>query len=218
VLGHLGSGAEIGIATLDAALERRDPPGNEFNQQVWGRWDALDQPAKRAAFLEADEQLVARFEALDATQRGELPVRLPYLPEPVDVATSVGFRLSELMYHAWDVEVGLDPGAGLYPVAVALLLDRAGAMLAYTGRADAVEGHVTLAVETTDPASRSAVEIGDAVAEVPVPAAVDGVLRIPAEAWLRLTAGRLAPRWTPPGVELTGPLTLDDLRRVFPGF
>jgi hypothetical protein len=45
---------------------------------------------------------------------------------------------------------------------------------------------------------------------------VDGELRIPAEAFLQLVYGRLDPQHTPE-VELTGPITVDDLRRVFPG-
>ncbi len=46
----------------------------------------------------------------------------------------------------------------------------------------------------------------------------DELLRLPAEAWLRLTFGRLTTDHTPPAVTLTGDaVTLDDLRRVFPG-
>jgi hypothetical protein len=51
-----------------------------------------------------------------------------------------------------------------------------------------------------------------------VPAQPDGELRAPAEAWLRLVSGRLGPRYASGGVTITGPLDLDDLRRVFPGY
>jgi hypothetical protein len=46
----------------------------------------------------------------------------------------------------------------------------------------------------------------------------DAVLTAPAEWWLRLVAGRHAPEHTPATVTLTGGITLDDLRRLFPGF
>ena len=40
----------------------------------------------------------------------------------------------------------------------------------------------------------------------------------PLEAALRLLGGRLAPASTPADVDVTGNVTLDDLRRVFPGY
>ncbi len=40
VFSHLGSGAEIGLATLRAALDGQDAPDGEFNQSVWARWNA----------------------------------------------------------------------------------------------------------------------------------------------------------------------------------
>ena len=47
VLSHLGSGAEITLASLHAALGERDAPDDEFNRSVWDRWDAMA-PAGRA--------------------------------------------------------------------------------------------------------------------------------------------------------------------------
>ena len=35
VLSHLGSGAEIGLASLRAALTGEDAPAQDFNQSVW---------------------------------------------------------------------------------------------------------------------------------------------------------------------------------------
>jgi hypothetical protein len=46
---------------------------------------------------------------------------------------------------------------------------------------------------------------------------VDGEVRIPAEAMLRLAYGRLDPAHTPAAVE-ADPAVLDRLRTVFPGF
>ena len=60
--------------------------------------------------------------------------------------------------------------------------------------------------------------LGESVSLGDAPGEPDGVLTAPAEAWLRLATGRLAPQHTPAEVELTGPVDLDTLRRVFPGF
>jgi hypothetical protein len=51
-----------------------------------------------------------------------------------------------------------------------------------------------------------------------VPEQPDGTLTLPAEAWLRLVAGRMAPWYTPVGIGATGAADLDLLRRVFPGY
>ena len=40
----------------------------------------------------------------------------------------------------------------------------------------------------------------------------------PLEAGIRLMAGRLRPEHTPAGIEVTGDVTLDELRKVFPGY
>jgi hypothetical protein len=40
----------------------------------------------------------------------------------------------------------------------------------------------------------------------------------PFEAAVRLIAGRLGPEHTPPGVSVTGEVTLEQLRQVFPGY
>lgn len=60
--------------------------------------------------------------------------------------------------------------------------------------------------------------LGEKVDVVHAPEQPDGELTAPAEAWLRLATGRLGPQHTPEGVRVTGPVTLDDLRRVFVGF
>ena len=140
MLGHLGSGAEIGTATLDAALAGRDGPGSDFNQPVWDRWNGLDNQAKAAGFLEHGENLVARYEALDAATRADLRIKLPFFPEPVDVATIARLRTSEITYHGWDVRVAFDPAATLHPAAVDLMIDHSGDFLAYLGKADRFRG------------------------------------------------------------------------------
>lgn len=220
VLSHLGSGAEIGLATLEGALEGTGNPGGEFNQSVWARWNAMS-PAERAeGFLTANEALVLRYEGLDAAARADLRIDLGFLPAPVDVATAGGLRLSEFTHHAWDVKVGFDSTAALAPEATELLLDQVGLLIGFLGKPAALDGRqVTLAVQVTAPDRSFGLALHDTAALTDTPAEPDAVLTAPAEWWLRVVTGRHAPHHTPATVALTGDtITLDDLRRVFPGF
>ncbi|MGH3911906.1 MAG: maleylpyruvate isomerase N-terminal domain-containing protein [Pseudonocardiaceae bacterium] len=220
VLSHLGSGAEIGLAALETALKGTAAPAADFNQTVWARWDAMTSSEHAENFLRADETLVERYEGLDDTTRAQLRIDLGFLPEPVDVATSAALRLSEFTYHAWDIQVMSDPAAVLAPAAVPLLLAPLGMLIGFIGHSDALDGsQVTLAVQTTEPDRSFGLDLRDGVTLVDAPAQSAGVLHAPAETWLRLIAGRLAPQHTPSALRLTSDaITLDDLRRVFPGF
>ncbi|ETK36203.1 maleylpyruvate isomerase family mycothiol-dependent enzyme [Microbispora sp. ATCC PTA-5024] len=220
VLSHLGSGAEINLAALDAALGGTDGPDMDFIKGVWARWDGMSPAARAEEFVRANEALVSRLESLDGRTRDDLLVPIWFLPQPIDVAGFAGMRLSEVAHHTWDVKVAFDPAAALDPVAVDLLVDEAGRLAGFLGKADALGGRqVTVAVHVTAPERSFGLEIRDAVALVDTPAEPDAVLTAPAEWWLRLLTGRHAPERTPAGVRLTGDaLTLDDLRRVFPGF
>jgi uncharacterized protein (TIGR03083 family) len=220
VLSHLGSGAEIGLAVLNGALESSGPPAGDFNQGVWGRWDAMSREERAAGFLTANETLTARYEGLDAATRDSLRIDLGFLPAPVDVAAAGGMRLNELAHHAWDVKVAFDPAATLAPEATSLLFDQAALLAGFAGRAAELDGRpVSIAVRTTAPERSFGVEVDESVTIGETPASPDAVLTAPAEWWLRLVAGRHSPQHTPDTVSLTGDaISLDDLRRVFPGF
>jgi uncharacterized protein (TIGR03083 family) len=220
VLGHLGSQAEIGAASFDAARGHREPPGPDFNPEVWARWDALGQREKADGFLRESDALVRRYEELDRATRTSLRVDLGFLPAPVDVATVVSMRVNEVALHAWDVKVVDDSKATVFPPAAGLLIARTDALIGFLGHADAIgDRAVTIAVHTTDPNHSFGLEIADSVRLTDHPTAADAELTIPAEAWLRLVAGRLGPEHTPAGVTMTGDgIGLDDLRRVFPGY
>ena len=219
VLSHLGSGAEINLAGLEAALTGAPVPDGDFNTQVWARWDAMSPTEQAEGFLAANEKLVERYESLDATARENLRINLGFLPEPVDVATAARFRLTEFALHQWDVEVGFNPYASVAPDAVALLLDQIGLLLGWIARVDALGGkRATIAVRLSDPERAFGLRLGERVELTEPVEQADGELVVPAEAWLRLAAGRLAAERTPDGVTITGPVGLDDLRRVFPGF
>jgi len=219
VLSHLGSGAEINLAGLNVALSGAPALDSEFNKGVWARWDAMPPVEHADGFLEANQRLVEQYESLDADARESLRIDLGFLPEPVDIATASGFRLTEFALHQWDVEVSLNRYATVAPEAVPLLLDRAGFMLGWIGKPDALAGRqATLALRLSDPDRSLGLRLSDRVELTDVPEQPHGELVAPAEVWLRLATGRLAPEHTPDGVTVTGRVSLDDLRRVFPGF
>jgi uncharacterized protein (TIGR03083 family) len=221
VLSHLGSRAEIGLAALDAALAGEAAPGGDFNKQVWARWDAMSAAERAADFLTANEALLLRCESLDVDTRRNLRVDLGYLPTPADLATVTGLRLSEFAFHAWDIEAAFTPEPKLAPEAVELLLGQVDVLFGFITKPDALASRpVSVAVHTIEPERSFGIAIGERAELLPdAPIAADAVLTAPAEWWLRLTVGRHAPQHTPEDVALAGDaVTLDDLRRVFPGY
>jgi uncharacterized protein (TIGR03083 family) len=219
VLSHLGSGAVISQATLDAALAGRPNPGGEANQVVWARWNAMAPQQQADEFVAANAALLARYASIDADTRQSLSVDMGFLPAPVDLATASRFRLSEFALHSWDVRVALTPGATARPEAVELLLAQVGMMIGWLAKPAALQGRPAhLRVDLTDAATSFGVTLAEAGSGVgEVPAAPDGVVTLPAEAWLRLVYGRLSADRTPTGVTAVGDVSLDTLRQVFPG-
>ncbi|TDD63407.1 maleylpyruvate isomerase family mycothiol-dependent enzyme [Kribbella antibiotica] len=219
VLSHLGSGAEISTNTLQLAIDGQPPAEGDFNQTVWARWDSSSRREQADGFLEWNDKLIALFESLDADQRENLRVELSWLPAPIDVAGFGRMRLSELTHHSWDVRSATDPDATLDAAAVPEMLQNSG-NLSWISKPAALNGETAvLAVTTTDPETTFTLRLADPVTIDEAPAdQPGGTLTLPAEAWLRLAAGRLGPDRTPASVELTGPITLDTLRGVFAGF
>ncbi|MDQ0370496.1 maleylpyruvate isomerase family mycothiol-dependent enzyme [Catenuloplanes indicus] len=219
VLSHLGSGAEIHLATVIAGRDGTDMPGPDFNRGVWARWDAMAPAEQAAGFAESNARLIEMFEALDDDQRENVRVVFGWLPSPVDVAASARLWLSEFALHAWDVEAALDPRAHVRADAVAILLDHAPHMFGFMGRTDSLGGgEHRLAVRLTDADRSFGLHLGGVVAKTETPAEPDGTLTLPAEALIRLLYGRFKEPYDTDGVSVTGPLGLDGLRRVFPGF
>jgi len=220
VVSHLGSGAEIGRATVQAALDGKPNPGREFNLSVWARWDGMSRRERADGFLSANPALIEMYESMDADTRQNLRIDVGFMPAPVDVATAARLRLSEQTLHSWDVRVTFDENATLAPEAAGLLLEGTGDLLGWIGKADKLEGRQgVIQVRTTAPDEVFALRLGERISlDREVPEEFDGTLALPAESWLRLVAGRLAPRHTPAGIEATGLADLDLLRRVFPGY
>jgi uncharacterized protein (TIGR03083 family) len=226
VLSHLGSGAEIGLNTLRAALDEGPEPDRE---EIWARWNALSPTGMAEAFVESDDRYLAALEGLDPDRRETLLV--PFFLGPTPLAGVLTFRLHEHVLHNWDVRVSIDPQATLIPEAVPLMLGLPPAIIRWAARpAEAdLSGPVRLAITTTDPQRHYLLTVSGDQAELHDvdPAAADpaagtgdttGSLDLPAEAFLRLGAGRLTPDHTPPGTAAHGQPSLDQLRSLFPGY
>lgn len=218
VLSHLGSGAEIATATYRAELDGVESPGQDFNQNVWDRWNAMSPQEQADGFVETDAALVASLESLTPEQRENTMIKLGFLPEPLPLAAVAGMRLNEVTQHAWDVRVAQDPEATLDATAARIVLEHytggLGFLLAFTGKTDQLTEAAEVAIDGTD----HALAIADRVALVPATGAPTATLTGGPDAAVRLLGGRLTPRYTPEGVTVAGNVTLDDLRRVFPGY
>jgi uncharacterized protein (TIGR03083 family) len=218
VLSHLGSSAEISLAVYQAAIQQGAAPEQDFNQAVWDRWNALSPQEQAAGFLKHDGALVDELDALTGDQRESLQVKLGFLPAPLPLTSVAGMRLNEAALHGWDVRVATDPaatvGAGPAAVIIEHFTGGLGFLLGFTGKADMLSEPALVRVRD----SEMAIAIGDQVSLSTSDAAATATFNGDLEAVVRLIGGRLAARYTPADVEVIGNLTLDDLRRVFPGY
>lgn len=210
LLSHLGGASEIGLATLTGV--------EVDNQTVWDRWNALSPEQQAKEFVEHSREITDYLEGLDPEDRSTRTIDLGFLPEPVALSTYLGMRLVESVHHTWDVRAAFDLDASL-PADVPLLLAEhyAGGLaflLGFTGKADELSESATVVLG----ASGYALEIGDGVRLTTAPAAPTATFSGPLESALRLLTGRLAPEYTQNDIQVTGNVTLDDLRRVFPGY
>lgn len=217
VLSHLGSGAEIGLATLETALAAGPAAGPGFNESVWDRWNAMSLREQATNFLDHDGRLVAAYENLTSEQL-TAQVDLGFLPEPLPLASFAGMRLSEAAQHSWDVRVAFDPSAAIPADVAAVLAEHlAGALgflVGFIGKAGALAEPAVVDIE----GSGYGLVVTDTVVVVTEPADPTATFIGPLESAIRLVGGRLRPANTPERVKVTGAVTLDDLRRVFPGY
>jgi uncharacterized protein (TIGR03083 family) len=217
VLSHLGSGAEIGLMMLPGALGEAEPVGGNAFQPVWDRWNAKSPDQQAADGLVADEQHVQALEQLSDAELAK--IRFPFIGMDLDAAGLVRLRLGEHALHTWDVAVSADPAATVTPEAAALLIDNVPEFIApRLGKPQGEEFRNRII--TTEPDRDYLLTVTDSVSMTGWPGddgAGAGEVRMPAEALLRLSYGRLDPGHTP--AEVTAdPADLDRLRQVFPGF
>ncbi|SNY38247.1 maleylpyruvate isomerase N-terminal domain-containing protein [Paractinoplanes atraurantiacus] len=218
VLSHVGSGAEINLAVLRGATGEAEAPGPGFNQSVWDRWNALTPEAQATASIESDAKLVAAFEALTPEQHEQLTVNPGFLPQAIPLASFAGMRLSEVVHHGWDVRVAADPAAPLAAVPAELLAEHlAGGLsffLGFIAKTDQVNEPAVVEIARTP----YRIVLNEGAHFTTEAAAATATFEGPLEAALRLLAGRLTPPHTPSDVKVTGNVTLDNLRAIFPGF
>jgi uncharacterized protein (TIGR03083 family) len=221
VLSHLGSQAEIGEAGLAATLSGGEPLTMGDFQRIWAVWDARDPDEQAAQSLAADARQVASLEELSDEQLDGIHAQM--FGMEFDAAGMVALRLGEHAVHAWDVAVTFDPAATVAADCVALLVDR---IALVAGRAGQFTGESALVhIRTTGPERDFLLEVAAPVSLTAVTPEPDGSvsgdltasIEMPAEALLRLVYGRLDPDHTPPVKVISGQISLDLLRRTFPG-
>jgi uncharacterized protein (TIGR03083 family) len=213
VASHLGSQAEIFGLFLDAGLEGTEPPTHDAFLTIWDRWNAKPPADQVADSVAANESLVSRIEDIPADDRGEFAVEM--FGGTRDLGGLTAMRLSEHAVHTWDIAVALDPAVTVAPDAVELLIDTLPQRAAAAGLP--VPGGRPVEVVTADPQRTYRLTLDPAVTLTPRDAVTPdaAVARFPAEAFLRLVAGRLDAEHTPLGVDAPD---LDQLRQAFPGF
>jgi uncharacterized protein (TIGR03083 family) len=214
VASHLGSQAEIFDLFLTAGLEGRPAPGGDVFAPIWDRWNALPPAEQVRQSVTSTDALVTRLEHLAATDPDGFA--LEAFGRQLDLNGLAGMMLSEHSVHTWDVEVALDPAATISADAVELVIDTVAQLAGWSGRA--IEGADPVLIETSAPARRFRLTLAPEVELAPVsdePADGSDPLRLPAEAFVRLVAGRLDPDHTPAAVT---DARVDQLRSAFPGF
>jgi uncharacterized protein (TIGR03083 family) len=213
VASHLGSQAEIFNLYLTAGLTGTDAPDQDTIVPIWDRWNALPPRSQVADSVTANERLVSRLEHLEPEQQDAFTLTL--FGSDLDLAGLAALRLGEHALHTWDIAVTLDPAATVAADAVELLIDTLPQRAAAAGLP--VPGGRPVEVVTSDPLRTFRLTLDPKVTLTPADAVTPDaqVAHLPAEAFLRLVAGRLDPQHTPLGVEAPD---LDQLRDAFPGF
>ncbi|HEY3484307.1 MAG TPA: maleylpyruvate isomerase N-terminal domain-containing protein, partial [Ilumatobacteraceae bacterium] len=83
VLSHLGSGAEIGLATVLGA--------SADNEAVWARWNARSPSDMASSYVAAEARVLDWYDALSDDELVARQVKLAFLPEPIPAVTGAGF-------------------------------------------------------------------------------------------------------------------------------
>lgn len=220
VVSHLGSGAEISLLTLPAALGEGEPVGREAFPAVWDVWNTKSPDEQAADGLASDERHVRTLEALTDEQLANVDMDFFGMMR-LDAVGLVRMRLSEHAMHTWDVEVVGDPAATVQQAAVDLLID---GMPSFVLRraSKPPAGPFSVRITTTDPARDYLLTADESVAITDWPGDADAPgdvphVTMPAEALLRLFYGRLDPEHTPASVSGDAD-ALNTLRAMFPGF
>jgi uncharacterized protein (TIGR03083 family) len=207
VVSHLGEEAETGLVLLKHNLDGAERPSRERFRVIWDYFDSLAPEPLYAAFRDRNEAYLAYLEALPADKQQQ---RVRFFAGEAPLGEYLQYRLNELALHSWDIRVVLDPTARLLPdttrTHLAHILDTVDlevpadvrARLAGTAYVFMLTGPVPREVVLVVEADKLAIAdraAGGAVAN----------LRLPAEAFIRLCAGRLPL----PSAEAAGEVTVE---------
>jgi uncharacterized protein (TIGR03083 family) len=218
VLSHIGSQAEIIGLVVDAGLNGNEAPEQDTFMAIWDVWNAKSPEAQRDDSIAANEKHIAFFESLTPEQIAAFSV--PFFGRNYGAADFLKqLRISEHALHAWDIEVAPDASTTLHPATVPHLLDGLASRIGRVGKpGDAI---AQIHVETSKPQASYFLSIQPSGVSIEPWDGQDSSaeLHMPAEAFIRLTAGRLDAAHTPESVELKADdLGLDQLRTIFPGY
>lgn len=210
------------IHALRTSYDTLASPGQEVNQPVWDRWDAMTPRQQAQGYLQHDELLVAAYEQIDSQTRETLRIQLGVLPMPLPLAAAAGMRLNEAALHLWDVLVAFDPTAAVEATSAQVLAEQLSGPLSFLsgfffGKADQYDGAAVVALGDNG----FALSIDDTVSITHDTTRTTGptpTFTGPLEAAVWLLGSQLTPARTPDGVEVTGGLGLEDLRKISPGY
>jgi uncharacterized protein (TIGR03083 family) len=212
VLSHLGSAAEIGLNTVKTGQADMDAA-----PAIWARWNSMTPNEQAAGFAAASRRLSEALEALSDEQLVDYRIDMGFLPAPVSVHFYTSMRLGEVGLHGWDVHVPFDGNATVRAEVVPYVLDQLPMFAGFFGKP--IDRTVELSVKLTAPDREYRLSLReDGVTLAQEASGSDNKLTLPGESFLRLTSGRLAPEHTPSEVTIEGSITIDDLRRAFPGY
>jgi len=209
VLSHMGSAAEIGLHTITTGVADRDAM-----PAIWDRWNALSPTAKRDEFLTADRALIEKVERFSDEELDTRMIDTGFLPDPISVGTLLGMRDSEHALHHWDVRVAFDADAVVADYMVGPILEMLPTMAAFFAQPIGRDARVAIQTDR----GPYVLTLGEASSLTEGESDTPNRVSMSGEAFVRLTAGRLRPEHTPAGVTVEGDVSLDDLRRVFPGY
>jgi uncharacterized protein (TIGR03083 family) len=207
VVSHLGEEAETGLILLKHNLEGAERPSRKRFQAVWDFFDSLAAEPLHAAFRDRNEVYLAYLEALPADKQQQ---RVSFFAGEAPLGEYLQHRLNELALHSWDIRVVLDPTARLLPETtrthLAHILDTVDFEVPADVRARLAGTEYVF--KLTGPVQREVVLMVEAdklaIADRAAGSAA-ATLRLPAETFIRLCAGRLPL----PAAEAAGEVTMD---------
>jgi uncharacterized protein (TIGR03083 family) len=216
ILRHLGSGAEIGLLNLSAALRGQEPPLRQRYGEIIELWREKAEAGLAQDAVSVNDTYVDMLAALDDGALDALRVRLR--GRDLNVSAFAGRRLFEHALHTWDIAVMRDPLALVSPMAAALLVDRVLENLDMLASGPKpTTAPLSIAVSMSDLGRAFVVKVAPDAVLVESGTETDASLEMSADSFVRLLSGRLDAAHTPQALIASSPSCLGLLRTVFAG-